>query len=126
MKVCSYAKKKKSWFYVLLISFVSAIYQNSYARIPRDPTAMFKKLRDKHCKKYNCVHIISDEVFSKILKKPSIMQKEMIPHKLFSLGKNKQKTYLKNTKNQKMSFSVPLNIFSQNISKIGPWVNRIN
>ena len=29
---------------------------------------------------YSCVHISSDEVFSKILKKPSIVKKNMIPH----------------------------------------------
>ena len=29
---------------------------------------------------YSRVHISSDEVFSKILKKPSIVQKKMIPH----------------------------------------------
>jgi hypothetical protein len=35
---------------------------------------------------YSRVHISSDEVFSKILKKPSIVQKKMIPHmKAFGL-----------------------------------------
>ena len=29
---------------------------------------------------YSCVHISSDEVFSKILKKPLIVQKKMMPH----------------------------------------------
>ena len=29
---------------------------------------------------YSRVHISSDEVFSKILKKPPIVQKKMIPH----------------------------------------------
>jgi hypothetical protein len=42
---------------------------------------------------YSRAHISSDEVFSKILKKPSIAQKEMIPHmKAFGLfNKMKQK-----------------------------------
>ena len=42
---------------------------------------------------YSRVHIISDEVFSKILKKPSIVQKKMMPHmKAFGLfNKMKQK-----------------------------------
>ena len=35
---------------------------------------------------YSRVHISLDEVFSKILKKPSIVQKKMIPHmKAFGL-----------------------------------------
>ena len=39
------------------------------------------------------VHISSDEIFSKIMKKPSIVQKKMIPHmKFFGLfNKMKQK-----------------------------------
>ena len=42
---------------------------------------------------YSRVHISSDEVFSKILKKPSTVQKKMIPHiKAFGLfNKMKQK-----------------------------------
>jgi hypothetical protein len=42
---------------------------------------------------YNPVHISLDEVFSKILKKPSIVQKKMIPHmKAFCIvSKMKQK-----------------------------------
>ena len=44
---------------------------------------------------YSRVHISSDEVFSKILKKPSIVQKKMIPHmKAFGLfNKMKQKKF---------------------------------
>jgi hypothetical protein len=44
---------------------------------------------------YSRVHISSDEVFSKILKKPSIVQKKMIPHmKAFGLfDKMKQKNF---------------------------------
>ena len=44
---------------------------------------------------YSCVHINSDEVFSKILKKPSIVQKKMIPcNKTFGLfDKVKLKKY---------------------------------
>jgi hypothetical protein len=35
---------------------------------------------------YSCVHISSDELFSKILKKPLIVQKKIIPHmKAFGL-----------------------------------------
>ena len=43
--------------------------------------------------RYSRVHISSDEVFSKILKKPSIVQKKMMPHmKAFGLlNKMKQK-----------------------------------
>ena len=33
------------------------------------------------CTTYSRVHISSDEVFSKILKTPSILQKQMIPHR---------------------------------------------
>ena len=42
---------------------------------------------------YSRVHISSDEVFSKILKKPSTVQKKMTPHmKAFGLfNKMKQK-----------------------------------
>ena len=42
---------------------------------------------------YSCVHISLDEVFSKMLKKPSIVQKKMIPHmKAFGLfNKMKEK-----------------------------------
>ena len=44
---------------------------------------------------YSRVHISSDEVFSKILKKQSIVLKKMIPHmKVFSLfNKMKQKNF---------------------------------
>ena len=38
----------------------------------------YTSLLNKHI--YSRVHISSDEVFSKILKKPSILQKWMIPH----------------------------------------------
>ena len=46
---------------------------------------------------YSRVHISSDEVFSKILKKPSIVRKNMIPHmKAFGLfNKMKQKIFWK-------------------------------
>ena len=46
---------------------------------------------------YSHVHISSDEVFSKILKKQYIVQKKMIPHmKAFGLfNKMKQKKDLK-------------------------------
>ena len=50
---------------------------------------------------YSRVHISSDEVFSKILKKPSIVRKKMIPHmKAFSLfNKMKQKKKITEKKN---------------------------
>ena len=46
---------------------------------------------------YSRVHISSDEVFSKILKKPSIVQKKIMPHmKAFGLfNKMKQKKLVK-------------------------------
>jgi hypothetical protein len=67
------------------------------------------------------VHISSDEVFSKILKKPSIVQKKMIPHMnafgLFNKMKQKKKKNLKkeiqNGRLKKGHFPAPpiLNIF---------------
>jgi hypothetical protein len=60
------------------------------------------------------VHISSDEVFSKILKKPSIVQKKMLPHmKAFGLfDKMKQKKKI-NGCVKKGHFPAPpiLNIF---------------
>jgi hypothetical protein len=54
-------------------------------------------------KNYSRVHISLDEVFSKILKKPSIVQKKMIPHmKAFGLlNKMKQKKKNSEKKNSK-------------------------
>jgi hypothetical protein len=80
------------------------------------------------------VHISSDEVFSKILKKPSIVQKKMIPHmKAFGLfNKMKQKKNLKkkiqNGRLKKRSFSSSANsqYFFVKISWIGSWVSRID
>jgi hypothetical protein len=69
---------------------------------------------------YSRVHISSDEVFSKILKKPSIVQKKMIPHmKAFGLfDKMKQflfflKKKIQNGRLKKCNFPAPpiLNIF---------------
>ena len=53
--------------------------------------------------KYSRVHISSDEVFSEILKKPSIVQKKMIPHmKAFGLfNKMKQKNFFLKKKKSK-------------------------
>ena len=54
--------------------------------------------------KYCRVHISSNEVFVKILKKLSIVQKEMIPHGTqtdFRWEKNKTNLFLKNTITQK-------------------------
>ena len=63
---------------------------------------------------YSRVHISSNEVFSKILKKPSIVQKKMIPHmKVFGLfNKMKQKKF-QNGSLKKGHFPAPpiLNIF---------------
>ena len=47
---------------------------------------------------YSRVQISSDEVFSKILRKPSIVQKKMIPHmkaKVFFIGKKQKKKFEK-------------------------------
>ena len=60
---------------------------------------------------YSSVHISSDEVFSKILKKPSIAQIRIIPHmkaKVVSIGKKDRNRRLK-----KAHFSTPtiVNIF---------------
>ena len=60
------------------------------------------------------MHISSDEVFSKIPKEPSIVQKKMIPYiKAFGLL-----DYMK----LKKYFS----IFFVKILWIGPWVSRID
>jgi hypothetical protein len=77
--------------------------------------------RRTHVLAYSHVHISSDEVFSKILKKPSIVQKKMIPHmKGFGLyNKMKQKKIffvkkkIQNGRLKKGHFPAPpiLNIF---------------
>jgi hypothetical protein len=81
------------------------------------------------------VHISSDEVFSKILKKPSIVQKKMIPHMkafgLFNKMKQKKKIFKKLIQNgrlKKRSFSSSANsqYFFVKILWIGPWVSRID
>jgi hypothetical protein len=73
---------------------------------------------------YSRVHITSDEVFSQILKKPSIVPKKMIPHmNAFSLfNKMKQKKKKSEKKNQngrlkKRHFPAPpiLNIWTLRI-----------
>ena len=53
---------------------------------------------------YSRVHISLDSLFSKILKKPSIVQKKMIPHmkaKVFSLEKNETIFFFFEKKNSK-------------------------
>ena len=79
---------------------------------------------------YSRVHISSDEVFSKILKKPSIVQKKMIPHmndKVVFIG-NKQFFFVlqKNSKwpTKKAPFPAPsiLNIFSQKFHGLVFWL----
>jgi hypothetical protein len=83
---------------------------------------------------YSRVHITSDEVFSKILKKPSIVQKKMIPHMkafgLFNKMKQKKKIRKKNSKwpLKKRSFSSSANsqYFFVKFFWIGPWVSRID
>ena len=82
------------------------------------------------------MHINSDEVFSKILKKPSIVQKNMIPHmKAFGLFDKMKKNFIfflkkkiQNGRLKKRSFSSSANsqYFFVKILWIGPWVIRIN
>ena len=82
---------------------------------------------------YSGVHISSDEAFSKILKKPSIVQKKMIPHmKAFGpFNKMKQifffflKKKIQNGCLKKRSFSSSANsqYFFVKILWIGPWVS---
>ena len=86
---------------------------------------------------YSCVHISSDEVFAKILKKPSIVQKKMMPHmKAFGLfykmkqkkSKIKNQKKIQNGRLKKRSFSSSANFqyFFVKILWIGPWVSRID
>jgi hypothetical protein len=79
---------------------------------------------------YSRVHISSDEVFSKIQKKLSIVQKKLIPHmkaKVVFIGKKqKQNFFLKkkiqNGRLKKSSFSSSANsqYFFSKISWMGP------
>ena len=70
---------------------------------------------------YSRVHISLDEVFSKILKKPSIVQKKMILHmkaKVVFIGKKQKNKFEKTNQNgrlKKARFPAPpiLNIFLQ-------------
>ena len=73
---------------------------------------------------YSRVHISSDDVFSKILRKSSIVQKKMIPHmkaKVVFIGKKqkrkkqKRKKKIQNGRLKKARFPAPpiLNIFLQ-------------
>ena len=81
------------------------------------------------------VHISSDSLFSKILKKPSIVQKKMIHHMngllVFFEMKQKKIFFLKkkfqNGRLKKRSFFKIANsqYFFVKISYIGPWVSRI-
>ena len=57
------------------------------------------ELSKNHLPIYSRVHFSSDEVFSKILKKPSIVQKKMIPHMKASGILNKIKHKKKEIKN---------------------------
>jgi hypothetical protein len=83
---------------------------------------------------YSRVHISSDEVFSKILKKPSIVQKKMIPHMkafgLFNKMKQKNTFFEKKSKwppKKKIIFQLlQFSNFFVKISWIGPWVCRID
>ena len=87
-------------------------------------------------KSYSRVHISSDEVFSKILKTPSIVQKKKLyliwKPRLFSLEKNKIIFFLKkqnqNGRLKKGSFSSSPNsqYFLSKMSWIGPLVSRID
>ena len=77
---------------------------------------------------YRRVHIILDEVFSVILKKPSIVQKKMIPHMkafgLFNKMKQKKNFFWKkkfkmaDSKKQRFSKSPILKIFSRNFHRL--------
>ena len=64
---------------------------------------------------YSPVHISWNEVFSKILKKPSIVQKRMIPHmKAFSLFiDKKQNKIFEKPNNQKQNVIFQLHQFSK-------------
>ena len=86
---------------------------------------------------YSRVHISSDEVFSNILRKPSIVQKKMIPHikaKVVFMGKKQKQNFFFEKQKFKMaglkksSFSSSAN--SQYLKKnswIGTkWVSRID
>ena len=89
------------------------------------------------CACYSRVHISSDSLFSKILKKPFIVQKKMMPHingLLFSLrwSKKNQNGWLKKFK---MAASKKTNSFSSSANSqyffmkflwFGPWVSRID
>ena len=64
---------------------------------------------------YSRVHISSDEVFSMILKKPSILQKYMIPHMnglLVFIEKAKKKSKWPTQKNPHFPALPILNIYS--------------
>ena len=86
--------------------------------------------------KYSRVHKSSDSFFSKILEKPSIVQKKMIPHRNglhFSMNWSKKKFKMADLKIQngrlkKTSFSSSANsqYFFMKISWIGPWFSRID
>ena len=84
---------------------------------------------------YSRVHISSDEVFSKILNKPFIVQKKMIPHMkafgLFNKIKPKKKNSEKKNHNGRLkkrssSSSANSQYFFVKILWIGPWVSRID
>ena len=87
--------------------------------------------------RYSRVHKSSDSFFSKILEKPSILQKKMIPHingLHFSMRWSKKKKFkmadlkIQNGRLKKNSFSSSANsqYFFMKFSWIGPWVNRID
>ncbi len=66
---------------------------------------------------YSCVHISSDEVFSKILKKQSIVQKTMIPHmKAFGLFNKMKQKKLFFFKKKFQKFCFLFKIFQKNLS----------
>ena len=85
---------------------------------------------------YSRVHKSSDSFFSKILEKPSIVHKKMIPHIKglhFSMRWSKKKFKMADLKIQngrlkKTSFSSSANsqYFFMKFSWIGPWVSRID
>ena len=74
------------------------------------------------------MHKSSDSFFSKILEKPSIVQKKMIPHiKGLDLSQGRSKK-IQNGRLKKTSFSSSASsqYFFMKISWIGPWVSRID
>ena len=84
-------------------------------------TCSYSRLVRVHGLTYSRVHISSDSLFSKILKKPFIVQKKMIPlmNGLLAFIEIKQMA-------DSFSSSANSQYFFMKISWIGPWVSRID